>query len=219
MIFFHSAAFITSNHQAVCVLSSLPIAFLALWRTLGAPVRQHVLKEWPDSSQPPPHTSHDPCFGTSQVPLVWNQSYHKLMHGSFAETCQDEHLCLPDAGLHACRSLYVLKSSGQTPRMTWSPRHALALKGGGCCFHKGEQQPRPGQHALPDRTQSSSWRKWLECLLWSHPTKTVRYSWSVLLFRTARCKRSKAGKRRDVVTLPCNCSIPSISQEPPVLAS
>lgn len=149
------------------------------------------------------------------------------MHGSFAEICQDEHLCSSDAGLCVCVSPHLLKLSRQTPWMTWSPRRDLALKGGGCCFYKGggccfykgEQQPQPGQQVLPGGKQSSSWRKQLEYLLWSHPTKTVRYSWSILLFGTARCNRSKPGKWRYLVTLPCNCFIPSVPQEPPVLAS
>lgn len=141
------------------------------------------------------------------------------MHGRSAEICQDEHLCSSDAGLCVCVWVHIYLSQADKPHGWRSPRRDLALKGGGCCFYKGEQQPQPGQQSLPGGKQSSSWRKQLEYLLWSHPTKTVRYSWSILLFGTARCNRSKPGKWRDLVTLPCNCSLPSVSQEPLVLAS
>lgn len=89
--FFHK---IVRSKQFVFSAHYLLISFLALRRTLEAPVQQCALEEWPKSFQPPHHTSQNPSFGTSQIPLIWNQSYHKLMHGNLAETCQDKCLYL-----------------------------------------------------------------------------------------------------------------------------
>lgn len=211
---------ILRSKQSVFSARYLLISFLALRRTLEAPVQQCALEEWSNSFQPPHHTSPDPSFGTSQVPLIWNRSYHKLMHRSFAETLSG---WTPVSGLmqaFVCVWACTCLSGADKPHgwhdhwdMPWHSREVSAASTR--VSSNLVQASKLSQSGSKEAAKESS----LDASFRLIPPKLLRYSWSILLFGIARYNRNKPDKWRDLVTLPCRCSIPSISLEHLALAS